>query len=259
MIALITGASAGFGRALSIEMVRRGHRVIACARREERLQALQAELGDNLYPLSFDIQNIEAMKNALERLPQTWQDIDILINNAGLALGLDMAQNAHLSDWLQMIDTNVRGLAAITNLILPRMVAKNRGHIINLSSTAANYAYPGSNVYGASKAFIKQFSLNLRADLFGTAVRVTNIEPGMIGGTEFSTVRFHGDQAKAEALYDGVDNISPEEIADIILWCIEQPPHININRLEVMPTAQSFAGLKVYKPNVSCFSTQDDT
>lgn len=247
MLVLITGASAGFGRALSIELVRRGHRVIACARRAERLQALQAELGDALYPLHFDIQDITAMQAAIHSLPAAWQDIDVLINNAGLALGLDMAQEAQLDDWLQMIDTNIRGLAAMTNLILPRMVKNNRGHIINLSSTAANYAYPGSNVYGASKAFVKQFSLNLRADLYGTAVRVSNIEPGLISGTEFSAVRFHGDQARADSVYQGVQNISPEEMADIIIWCAELPPHININRLEVMPTAQSFAGLKVYK------------
>lgn len=250
MLVLVTGASAGFGRALSIELVRRGHRVIACARRAERLQALQAELGDALYPLNFDIQDITAMQVAIHSLPASWQDIDVLINNAGLALGLDMAQEAQLDDWLQMIDTNIRGLAAMTNLILPRMVKNNRGHIINLSSTAANYAYPGSNVYGASKAFVKQFSLNLRADLYGTAVRVSNIEPGLIGGTEFSAVRFHGDQARADSVYQGVQNISPEEMADIIIWCAELPPHININRLEVMPTAQSFAGLKVYKSEI---------
>lgn len=247
MLVLVTGASAGFGRALSTALIRRGHRVIACARRAERLQALKAELGENFYPLPFDIQDIDAMRAAIDSLPADWQDIDVLINNAGLARGLDMAQDADLDNWLQMIHTNVRGLAAMTNLILPRMVKRNRGHIINLSSTAANYAYPGSNVYGASKAFVKQFSLNLRADLYGTAVRVTNIEPGLISGTEFSAVRFNGDQAKADSVYAGVNNISPEEMADIILWCAELPEHININRLEVMPTAQSFAGLKVYK------------
>lgn len=247
MLVLITGASAGFGRALAVELIQRGHRVIACARRQERLQALQAELGAALYPLCFDMQDINAMQAAIASLPKEWQDIDVLINNAGLALGLDPAQQAALDDWLQMIDTNVRGLAALTNLILPRMVERNQGHIINLSSTAANYPYAGGNVYGATKAFVKQFSLNLRADLFGTAVRVTNIEPGLISGTEFSAVRFHGDQARADSLYAGVENITPEEMANIIIWCAELPKHININRLEVMPTAQSFAGLKVHK------------
>ena len=249
--ALVTGASAGFGAALARLLCAKGWRVIASARRAERLAALQAELGENLYPLAFDIRDLAAMDAAIDSLPAAWQDIDLLVNNAGLALGLEKAPECNLEQWLQMIDTNVRGLVAITRKILPQMIKKNSGHIINISSIAGNYPYPGSNVYGASKAFVSQFSLNLRADLFGTAVRVSNIEPGLTDGTEFSDVRFSGDSAKAREVYRGVQgkNMTGEEIADIILWVAEQPAHINVNRIEIMPVAQSFAGLQVAKGN----------
>lgn len=247
MLALITGASAGFGRELTQILIQRGHRVIATARRRERLQALKDEFGDRLLPLAFDIRDLTAMQNALNSLPSDWRDVDLLVNNAGLALGLCAAHEANLSDWLQMIDTNVRGLTALTHHVLPSMVARNHGHIINVSSIAGNYAYFGSNVYGATKAFVTQFSMNLRADLFGTRVRVSNIEPGVIGGTEFSNVRFHGDDAKAATVYADFENMTGTDIAEIIAWIAELPPRVNINRLEVMPTAQTFGGLKVFK------------
>ncbi len=247
MIILITGATAGFGRALARLLVSKGHQVIAAGRRAERLAALQQELGASLRPLLLDMDDIAAMDKLLARLPAELQAIDVLVNNAGLALGLEPAPRADLADWLQMIDTNIRGLVALTHKVLPGMVARNRGHIVNLSSIAGSYPYLGSNVYGASKAFVSQFSLNLRADLVGTRVRVSNIEPGLCGGTEFSTVRFHGDRHRADAVYAGVEALGPEDIAAIIAWVIEQPPHVNINRLEVMPTAQTFNGLTVSK------------
>ena len=247
MIILITGATAGFGRALARLLVSKGHQVIAAGRRAERLAALQQELGASLRPLLLDMDDIAVMDKLLARLPAELQAIDVLVNNAGLALGLEPAPRADLADWLQMIDTNIRGLVALTHKVLPGMVARNRGHIVNLSSIAGSYPYLGSNVYGASKAFVSQFSLNLRADLVGTRVRVSNIEPGLCGGTEFSTVRFHGDRHRADAVYAGVEALGPEDIAAIIAWVIEQPPHVNINRLEVMPTAQTFNGLTVSK------------
>lgn len=247
MIALVTGASAGFGRALVRLLVARGHDVIAVARRADRLKALKQELGAPCYPLAFDLCDSAAMDAALAALPESWREIDLLVNNAGLALGLEPAFESALSDWEKMIDTNVKGLVAITRKILPAMVARNRGQIVNLSSIAGNYPYYGSNVYGATKAFVTQFSLNLRADLIGTKVRVSNIEPGVIAGTEFSNVRFHGDEGKAADVYRGFENMSAEDIAEIILWIVEQPERININRIEIMPVAQTFAGLTIGK------------
>ena len=170
-----------------------------------------------------------------------------MINNAGLAVGIEAAQKSKLQDWKQMIATNIGGLITLTHAILPGMVARNRGHIINLGSIAGDYPYPGGNVYGATKAFVKQFSLNLRADLVGTAVRVSNVEPGLCGGTEFSNVRFHGDDNKAAALYADVDYLTPEDIAETIVWVAERPAHVNINRIELMPVAQAPAGLTVKK------------
>lgn len=171
--------------------------------------------------------------------------MDLLVNNAGLALGLEPAHKADLEDWEQMIATNISGLTLITRLLLPGMVARNRGHVINIGSIAGTYPYPGGNVYGATKAFVKQFSLNLRADLAGTAVRVTNVEPGLCGGTEFSNVRFHGDDAKAATVYQGVQAILPEDIANTVLWISEQPAHVNINSIEIMPVAQTFGPLHI--------------
>ncbi|KGQ25538.1 malonic semialdehyde reductase [Gallibacterium anatis CCM5995] len=247
MIALITGASAGFGAAIARKLAQEGHKVIVTARRKERLLALQQEIGENCLPLAFDITDEKATLQAIAELPEAWKAIDILVNNAGLALGIGAAQDCSLEDWKQMIATNITGLVTVTHAVLPGMVERNRGLIVNLGSIAGTYPYPGGNVYGGTKAFVKQFSLNLRADLVGTAIRVSNIEPGLCGGTEFSNVRFHGDDAKAAALYANVDYITPEDIANTVAWIAQCPPHMNINRIEIMPVAQAPAGLVVKK------------
>lgn len=243
--ALVTGATAGFGAAICRTLIKNGYRVIGTGRRVARLEQLQQELGENFHFLAFDISDRQATEDAFHSLPDSWQSIDLLVNNAGLALGLESADKANLDDWMQMIDTNIKGLVTITRLVLPQMVEHNSGHIINLGSIAGTYPYPGGNIYGGTKAFIKQFSLNLRADLAGTQIRVSNVEPGLCGGTEFSNVRFKGDDARAEKLYENVEYVSPQDIANIVLWLNQQPEHVNINRIEVMPTAQTFAPLNV--------------
>lgn len=244
--ALVTGATAGFGTAICKLLIASGYKVIGTGRRAARLAELHSQLGgNNFLPLAFDVSDEKATEQALNSRPEGWKHVDLLVNNAGLALGLEQAHQANLADWYQMIDTNIKGLITVTRLILPEMVARNTGHVINLGSIAGNYPYAGSNVYGGTKAFVKQFSLNLRADLAGTNVRVTNVEPGLCGGTEFSNVRFHGDDEKAAKVYENVEYVSPEDIANIVLWLNQQPEHVNINRIEVMPTAQSFAGMSV--------------
>ncbi|OOF71124.1 SDR family oxidoreductase [Rodentibacter caecimuris] len=245
--ALVTGVTAGFGLAICKTLIEADYRVIGTGRRVERLKELAAQFGDKFLPLAFDVQDLKATEQQLASRPKDWQSVDLLVNNAGLALGLERADQANLDDWITMIDTNVKGVVAITRFILPEMVAKNSGHIINLGSIAGNYPYPGGNVYGGTKAFVKQFSLNLRADLAGTAIRVTNVEPGLCGGTEFSNIRFKGDNDKAAKVYENVQYVSPEDIANIVLWLNQQPSHVNINRIEVMPTAQTFAPLNVAK------------
>lgn len=245
MIAMVTGASSGFGEAISRQLVQAGYKVIGTGRRAERLAALADELGEQFLPLVFDVQDKTATQAAIAGLPAAWQEVDLLVNNAGLALGLEPAHKADLEDWEQMIATNISGLTLLTRLLLPGMVARNRGHVVNIGSIAGTYPYPGGNVYGATKAFVKQFSLNLRADLAGTAIRVTNVEPGLCGGTEFSNVRFHGDDAKAATVYQGVQAIQPEDIANTVLWVIQQPAHVNINSIEMMPVAQTFGPLQI--------------
>lgn len=244
-IALVTGATAGFGNAICRTLLNSGYLVIGTGRRQERLAQLEQEYGSQFFPLAFDISDRQATENAFKTLPTELQAIDLLVNNAGLALGLESADKADLDDWEKMIDTNVKGLVTVTRLVLPQMVARNQGHIINLGSIAGNYAYPGGNVYGGTKAFVKQFSLNLRADLAGTNVRVSNVEPGLCGGTEFSNVRFKGDDARADKVYENVQYVTAQDIANIVLWLNQQPEHVNINRIEVMPTAQTFAPLNV--------------
>ncbi|OOH91047.1 NADP-dependent 3-hydroxy acid dehydrogenase [Pasteurellaceae bacterium 15-036681] len=243
--ALVTGATAGFGLAICRKLIEAGYRVIGTGRRAERLAELKTELGENFFPLAFDVSNQEQTEQALNGLPTEWQAVDLLVNNAGLALGLEPAHKADLSDWYQMVDTNIKGLVTVTRLVLPQMVECNSGHVINVGSIAGTYAYPGGNVYGGTKAFVKQFSLNLRADLAGTAVRVSNVEPGLCGGTEFSNVRFKGDDEKAAKVYENVEFVKPDDIADIVLWLNQQPAHVNINRIEVMPVAQTFSPLAV--------------
>ncbi|MDK1669605.1 SDR family NAD(P)-dependent oxidoreductase [Moraxella osloensis] len=245
---LVTGVTAGFGKAIAELLISKGHTVIGTGRRQEKLDELQTQLGDNFIPLNFDVSDLPATKTALQTLPNDLlTNIDVLVNNAGLALGLEPADKTDFADWQQMVNTNILGLIHLTHEILPLMVANNDGYIINLSSTAGSYPYFGGNVYGATKAFVTQFSLNLRADLVGKNIRVSNIEPGLCGGTEFSNIRFHGDDAKAAQVYDSVQYVTPQDIANMVAWLIEQPKHVNINRIEVMPTAQTFAGLKVVK------------
>jgi 3-hydroxy acid dehydrogenase/malonic semialdehyde reductase len=247
MTVLVTGASAGFGLAITRRLIKDGHRVIGVARRLDRLQALAAELGERFHPLAFDITDHHRMHAALAGLPAPFINIVALVNNAGLALGLEKAHQADLTDWRRMIDTNISALVELTHAVLPGLVARNKGTIINLGSVAGTYPYPGGNVYGASKAFVQQFSLNLRADLLGTAVRVTNLEPGLVGGTEFSTVRFKGDADEAAKRYQGVQALTPEDIAEAVAWVLHLPAHVNINRLELMPVAQSFAALSIHR------------
>ena len=242
---LVTGASAGFGRAIAQRFVRDGHRVIATARRRERLEALRDELGPALLPFVLDMKHAEAIAALPDALPEGWRELDVLVANAGLALGIAPAQEAKLSDWEQMVATNVTGLMQTVRALLPGMVARDRGHIVTLGSIAGDYPYPGGNVYGATKAFVLQFALNLKADLVGRNVRVTNIEPGMVGGSEFSAVRFGGDEAKAAKVYAGVTPLSPEDIAESVAWVVGLPRHVNINRIELMPTCQAPSALQI--------------
>ena len=235
---LVTGATAGFGQAIARRFVRDGHRVIGTGRRAERLDALRAELGEALLPVPLDVTDGRAIEDLPGRLPAEWQAIDVRVNNAGLALGTNPAHQARLDDWETMVATNVTGLMRMTHALLPAMIARDSGHIVNVSSTAGRYPYPGGNVYGASKAFVTQLSLNLKADLAGTGVRVTDLAPGLVGGSEFSRVRFGGDAAKADAVYAGTIPLTPEDIAEAVAWVVGLPAHVNVNRLELMPTCQ---------------------
>ena len=234
-IILITGATSGFGEACAGRFAREGWQLILAARRKERLKALQEKLGGetSVHITPLDVRDQELVMSELTHLPEKLSKIDVLVNNAGLALGLEPAHASDISNWNTMVDTNIKGLMYCTRAIMPGMVDRNQGHIVNIGSVAGDWPYPGGNVYGATKAFVKQFSRNLRADLFGTAVRITNIEPGL-AETEFSVVRFKGDAKKASKVYDGTQPITPENIAEIVYWVVTLPPHININRLEVM-------------------------
>lgn len=243
----VTGASAGFGAAIARRFAREGWRVIATARREDRLAELKRELGEAVHTAVLDVRDPDAITTMLAALPPRFAEIDVLVNNAGLAKGLGPAQDADLDDWDTMIDTNVTGLVHVTRAVLPGMVQRGRGHVINIGSTAASYPYPGGNVYGATKAFVHQFSLNLRADLPGTGVRVTCVEPGLVGGTEFSVVRFDGDQRKANQVYAGVDPLTADDVAESVYWATSQPAHVNINLIELMPVAQSSGPLAIHR------------
>lgn len=245
MIVLVTGATAGFGLEIARRFAGQGHRVIAVGRRGERLEALHAELGEHCLPLTLDVADRLAVQRALAGLPDAFAEIDVLVNNAGGALGLEPAPRADLDDWDTMVDVNIKGLMYCTRIVLEGMVARNRGLIVNIGSVAGKFAYPGGNVYGACKAFVHQFTLNLRADLLGTAVRVSNIEPGLAGGTEFSEVRFKGDKAKAEAVYAGTESLTAADIADTVEWIVSRPAHVNINEVQLMPVCQAFAPLAI--------------
>ena len=241
MIVFITGASSGFGAEMARKFCANGHQVIAAARRTDRLAELQSELGGKLFTVELDVTSKQSISAALASLPAQWSSIDVLINNAGLALGVEPAQNAALEDWETMIDTNCRGLVTMTRMVLPAMVKRGSGTVINIGSTAGAYPYPGGNVYGATKAFVDQFTINLRADLVGTGVRATNIAPGLCGGTEFSNVRMKGDDAAAAKVYQGTVPLNAGDIADTAYWVATLPAHVNINYIEMMPTCQGFS------------------
>ena len=240
----VTGASSGFGAAVARRFAADGARVVVAARRTDRLQGLADEFGPQVLPLQLDVRDRARVAMAVQRLPEEFSAIDVLVNNAGLALGLKPAQDAELDDWDQMIDTNCKGLVYCTRAILPGMVARGRGHVINLGSVAGGYPYPGGNVYGGTKAFVHQFSLNLRSDLHGTGVRVSCVEPGM-ADTEFSLVRFGGDRARADNVYAGMQPMTADDIAEAIHWAASLPAHVNVNTIELMATAQSWAPFQV--------------
>lgn len=247
-IIMITGATAGFGEATARLFANAGWRLILTGRRRVRLQQLQADLGgpQQVYITDFDISDRQATETALHAIPDAFSEIDVLVNNAGLALGLEPAYATELDDWERMVDTNIKGLMRCTHLLLPKMVGRGRGYIINIGSVAGNWPYPGGNVYGATKAFVRQFSLALRADLLGTGVRVSNIEPGN-AETEFSMVRFKADNQRAEGVYANTEALTAQDIADTIFWLANTPKHVNVTTLEIMPTHQANGPFAIYR------------
>ena len=251
MIVLITGASSGFGEEMARRFVRGGHRVIAAARRSERLAALHEELGANLRPVNMDVTDKASIAQALTGLPADWKPLDVLINNAGLALGTEPAHRCSLDEWETMIDTNAKGLVTVTRAILPDMVERHSGLVINIGSIAGDTAYPGGNVYGATKAFVAQFTRNLCADLVGTGVRATNLAPGLCGGTEFSNVRMRGNDAAAAKVYEGTVPLTSIDIAEAAYWVATLPPHVTIGHLEIMPNCQGFGPLTIKRSTPS--------
>lgn len=240
---LITGASVGIGAATARALDALGFSLILMARRRDKLAAVAEQLDGNAIIVDCDVNDHSEVSKALKELPP----IDVLINNAGLALGLEPGHKTNWAHWETMIQTNCTALAFLTRQVLPDMVERNQGHIINLGSIAGTYAYKGGNVYGASKAFVEHFTLGLRADLVGTAIKVTNLEPGLLGDTEFSNVRYEGDDARAEAMYENCQPLKPEDIANTIAWLLQQPGHVNVNRMEIMPVCQAPGGLLVHK------------
>lgn len=242
---LVTGATAGFGEAVTRLLCQEGWHVVATGRRHSRLEQLALDHPE-VFPLPFDMRNPAAIKAAIEKVPSTHRPIHTLVNNAGLALGLEPAPHANLEDWDTMIDTNVKGLVHLTRLLLPAMVANRSGHIVNIGSVASDNPYPGGNVYGATKAFVRQFTRNLRADLLGTGIRVTDIAPGL-SETEFSVVRFGGDREKAKAVYEGTEPLRAIDVAKTVLWVMRQPDHVNVNLVELMPTCQAWGPMAVQR------------
>jgi serine 3-dehydrogenase (NADP+) len=244
---LVTGATAGFGEAISRRFSKEGWKVVVTGRRKDRLDRLVEELGgaDRAHALPFDIRDEAATRAALSAIPAEFADINVLVNNAGLALGTGSAQDCDLDQWKTMIDTNITGLVTITRLMLQQLIER-RGLIVNLASVAASWPYPGGNVYGGTKAFVQQFSRGLRSDLSAKGVRVTSIEPGL-SESEFTLVRTGGDQAAYDKLYGGADPLQPEDIAETVHWVASLPPHVNINSLEIMPVSQSWAPFQVHR------------
>ncbi|HEY2004048.1 MAG TPA: SDR family NAD(P)-dependent oxidoreductase [Candidatus Saccharimonadia bacterium] len=243
---LITGASAGFGEATARVLAEAGHKLVLVARRKERLEKLAGELKTKVHIAGCDVTDRKAVERLFGELPPEFADIDVLVNNAGLALGSQPAPDANLDDWDRMVDTNIKGLMYVTRQALPRMTERGSGLIINIGSVSAFLPYRGSNVYGATKAFVRQFSRNLRADLSGTEVKVTNIEPGA-ARTEFSEVRFKGNRQQFEDYYQGWQPLEAEDIARTIAWVIDQPAHVNIDNVEVWPLDQTYGGAALNK------------
>jgi len=247
MIVFITGASSGFGAAIARRFAAGGHRLVLAARRMERLRELAATLPVPAQLVELDVRDRAAVEAAVAALPPEFAAVDLLVNNAGLALGLEPAHRASLEDWERMVDTNVKGLMYVTRALLPGMVERGRGHVVNIGSTAGEWPYPGANVYGGTKAFVRQFSLNLRADLAGTGLRVSDVEPGLSSGTEFSNVRFHGDDARAATVYAGTTPLSPEDVAETVHWVATLPAHVNVNTLSLMPVCQGFGPFAIHR------------
>lgn len=245
MVVFVTGATAGFGTAIARRFLQDGAKVIGTGRRQDRLDGLKKELGGNFHGLNFDVGKRAEVERAIASLSGELAKVDVLVNNAGGALGLDPAQSANLDDWDGMVDSNVKGVMYCTRLLLPGMVERKRGHVVNIGSIAGEWPYPGGNVYCGVKAFVRQFSLSLRSDLLGTGVRVTDVEPGLSGGTEFSQVRFKGDEKRAAAVYEGVQPLTPEDIADSVHWVATRPAHLNVNTIAIMPVSQAFGPLSV--------------
>lgn len=242
----VTGATSGFGDATARRFSAEGWKVVATGRRAERLEKLKAELPGPCHVIALDVTDKAAVDKAFSTLPADFSPIDVLVNNAGLALGLEPADQVAIEDWEQMIATNINGLLYCTRACLPQMVENGYGHVVNLGSVAGYWPYPGGNVYGATKAFVRQFSLNLRADLVAKNIHVTDVEPGL-ANTEFSTVRFKGEKDKADKVYEGVDPIRAEDVADAIYWAASRPPNINVNRIEIMAGQQAFNPFNVVK------------
>ena len=242
----MTGASVGIGRAVAAELAANGYNLILMARRAEKLaeltEQLNQEYGTHSHVIAVDVNQHDKVAAALAARPPEFITVDVLVNNAGLALGTDPAQSASWSDWYLMIQTNCMALAHLTHLLLPSMLEQNKGHVVNIGSIAGNYPYRGGNVYGATKAFVDQFSANLRTDVLGTRIRVTNLIPGLLEGTEFSIVRMHGDEEKAGKVYDGLEAMQPEDVAEAVRWVVSLPQRVNINRLELMALSQSAGG-----------------
>ena len=240
MTVLITGATSGFGMSCAELFSRKGYKTILIGRRKERLLKLSKKLGvkKNL-PIQLDVRNKEDVFQTIEELPNDFKKISILINNAGLAWGLEPAHKVDIKKWETMIDTNCKGLVYMIRAVLPGLIKRNKGHIVNIGSVAGSYPYGGGNVYGGTKAFVKQFSLGLKSDLLGTKVKITNIEPGM-ADTEFSLVRFSGNKKKANDVYKNMTPLTGADIAETIFWAINRPSHVNINRIELMPLQQGF-------------------
>lgn len=249
MIVFVSGATSGFGEAIARCFAQRdaGTRLVICGRRGERLEKLSAELNVPTHRIVLDVRDRTAVEAAVAALPAEFAAVDVLVNNAGLALGLEPAHRASLDQWEQMVDTNIKGLMTLTRALLPGMVERGRGHVINIGSTACEWPYPGANVYGATKAFVRQFSLNLRADLYTTPVRVTDLEPGLAGGTEFSNVRFSGDDTRAAKVYESTQPLSAEDVADAVHWVATRPAHVNVNTISITPVCQGFGPIAVHR------------